>query len=84
MVAPGFPRGGAPALGWGGGGPTYDFAQLSQKLHEIERIWTIFGQISLLGDLSMKKKLLLSTVFTTGFQMLKFQVTTSLKGEEGI
>ena len=24
----------------GGGAPTYDFAKISQKLHEIERIWT--------------------------------------------
>ena len=38
MTDPGFPR------GWGansrGGAPTYDFAKFSQKLHEIERIWT--------------------------------------------
>ena len=25
------------------GAPTYDFAKLSQKLHEIERIWTRGG-----------------------------------------
>ena len=24
----------------GGGPPTYDFAKISQKLHDIERIWT--------------------------------------------
>ena len=34
----GFPReGGANSPG---GAPTYDFAKISQKLHEIERIWT--------------------------------------------
>ena len=26
-----------------GGAPTYDFAKISQKLHEIERIWTPGG-----------------------------------------
>ena len=38
----GFPRGvGANSPGWGvGGGATCDFAKISQKLHEIERIWT--------------------------------------------
>ena len=25
------------------GAPTYDFAKFSQKLHEIERIWTLRG-----------------------------------------
>ena len=25
---------------FGGGVPTYDFGKISQKLHEIERIWT--------------------------------------------
>ena len=29
-----------PSWGGGGGAPTYDFAKFSQKLHEIERIWT--------------------------------------------
>ena len=28
----------------GGGAPTYDFAKFSQKLHEIERIWTPGGR----------------------------------------
>ena len=41
---PGFPPGGGanPRTGGGGGGgsPTYNFAKFSQKLHEIERIWT--------------------------------------------
>ena len=37
----GFPPGGAPTAG--GGVPTYDFAKISQKLHEIERIWTPGG-----------------------------------------
>ena len=32
--------GGANPPGWG---PTYDFAKFSQKLHEIERIWTLRG-----------------------------------------
>ena len=40
MAEPGFPRGGAPTPRGGGGAPTYDFAKFSQKLHEIERIWT--------------------------------------------
>ena len=34
-----FPEMEAPTLR-GGGAPTYDFAKISQKLHEIERIWT--------------------------------------------
>ena len=37
VAEPGFTR------GWGSnppGGPTYDFAKFSQKLHKIERIWT--------------------------------------------
>ena len=37
MADPGFPRGGAPTTQLA---PTYDFAKFSQKLHEIERIWT--------------------------------------------
>ena len=37
MADPGFPRGGGRQLP--GGAPTYDFAEFSQKLHEIERIW---------------------------------------------
>ena len=36
-----FPEEGAPTLQ--GGAPTYDFAKISQKLHEIERIWTPGG-----------------------------------------
>ena len=41
MADPGFPRGGgANSPGVGVGTPTYDFAKFSQKLHEIERIWT--------------------------------------------
>ena len=43
MADPGFPRGrGANSPG---GVPTYDFAKFSQKLHEIERIWTPGGRI---------------------------------------
>ena len=38
MADPGFPRGGGANSP--GGAPTYDFAKFSQKLHEIERIWT--------------------------------------------
>ena len=37
----GFPRGGGANSP--GGAPTYDFAKFSQKLHEIERIWTPGG-----------------------------------------
>ena len=38
VTDPGFPRGGgANSPGWA---PTCDFAKISQKLHEIERIWT--------------------------------------------
>ena len=37
-----FPEVGAPTLG----GATYDFAKFSQKLHEIERIWTRGGDAS--------------------------------------
>ena len=36
-----FPEEGAPTPQ--GGAPTYDFARISQKLHEIERIWTPRG-----------------------------------------
>ena len=37
VVDPGFPqRGGPNSMG----APTYDFAKFSQKLHEIEIIWT--------------------------------------------
>ena len=38
----GFPRGGG-ANSPGGGAPAYDFAKISQNLHEIERIWTPGG-----------------------------------------
>ena len=38
MADPGFPRGGGANSP--GGVPTYDFAKFSQKLHEIEKIWT--------------------------------------------
>ena len=38
VADPGFSRGaGANSPG---GAPTYDFGKISQKLHEIERIWT--------------------------------------------
>ena len=36
VADPGFPRGGVP---------TYNFAKISRKLHEIERIWTPGGRI---------------------------------------
>ena len=42
VVDPGFPQG-EGANSPGGGAPTYDFAKFSQKLHEIERIWTPGG-----------------------------------------
>ena len=41
VADPGFPRGGGANSP--GGAPTYDFAKISQKLHEIERIWTPGG-----------------------------------------
>ena len=37
------PRRGRQLPGGGTGAPTYDFAKISQKLHEIERIWTSRG-----------------------------------------
>ena len=43
VADPGFPQGGGanPSGGGGtGGAPAYDFAKISQKLHEIERIGT--------------------------------------------
>ena len=42
MADPGFPRDGG-ANSPGGGAPTYDFVKISQKMHEIERIWTPGG-----------------------------------------
>ena len=44
MADPGFPRGGGANSP--GGAPTYDFAKFSQKLHEIERVWTPRGRAS--------------------------------------
>ena len=41
VADPGFLRGGGANSP--GGVPTYDFAKISQKLHEIERIWTPGG-----------------------------------------
>ena len=41
MADLGFPRGGGANSP--GGAPTYDFAKIFQKLHEIERIWTPGG-----------------------------------------
>ena len=41
VADPGFPRGGGANSP--GGAPTYDFAKISQKLHEIERIWAPGG-----------------------------------------
>ena len=37
-----FPEEGVPTPQ--GGTPTYDFAKISQKLHEFERIWTLGGR----------------------------------------
>ena len=48
-----FPEQGAPTV-QGGGAPTYDFAKFSQKLHEIERIWTPGGGASLTPPLDPK------------------------------
>ena len=48
MADPGFPRGARQPLR---GVPTYDFAKFSQKLHEIERIWTPWGRASLAAPL---------------------------------
>ena len=44
MADQGFPRGGGTNSP--GGTPTYDFAKISQKLPEIERIWTPGGGAS--------------------------------------
>ena len=41
MADPVFPPGGGANSP--GGAPTYDFAKISQKLHEIERIWAPRG-----------------------------------------
>ena len=41
VADPGFPRGGGANSP--GGAPTYEFVDFSQKLHEIERIWTPRG-----------------------------------------
>ena len=38
VADPGFPRGGGANSP--GGAPTYEIAKFSEKLHEIERIWT--------------------------------------------
>ena len=40
VTDPGFLQGGGANPRGGGWSPTYDFAEISQKLHEIERIWT--------------------------------------------
>ena len=45
VADPGFPEVGAPTLQ--GRAPTYDFAKISQNLHEIERTWTPRGRASL-------------------------------------
>ena len=41
VADPGFPRGGGANSP--GGAPTYEIAKFSEKLHEIERIWTPGG-----------------------------------------
>ena len=43
VADPGFPWGGGANPG---GMPTCDFAKISQKLYEIERIWTLKGVCS--------------------------------------
>ena len=42
VADPGFPRGGGANSP---GGATYEFVEFSQKLHEIERIWTPGGRV---------------------------------------
>ena len=42
VADPGFPQGGG-ANSWGGA-PTYNFAKISRKLHEIERSWMPGGR----------------------------------------
>ena len=44
VADPGFSRGGGANSP--GRAPTYDFAKISQKLHEIERIWAPRGDAS--------------------------------------
>ena len=44
VADPGFPGGGGGANSPEGRTPTYNFAKFSQKLHEIERIWTPGGR----------------------------------------
>ena len=43
VADPGFPQGGSANSR---GAPIYDFAKISQKLHEYERIWTPGGRPS--------------------------------------
>ena len=44
VADPGFPRGGCANSP--GGAPAHNLAKFSQKLHEIERIWTPGGHAS--------------------------------------
>ena len=48
VADPGFPRAGGANSPGGRGAPTYDFAKISQNLHEIERIWTRGGASKIL------------------------------------
>ena len=43
VADPGFPRGGGTNPSGRGRAPTYDFGKFSQKLYEIESIWTPRG-----------------------------------------
>ena len=58
------PRRGANSSGGGRGAPTYDFAKCSQKLHEIEIIWTPRGRASLAPPLDPPMTLFMVLVVT--------------------
>ena len=71
VADPGFPRGGGANSP--GGAPTYDFAKISQKLHEIERIWTPAGGVRPLRpplDLPLVPVVLLYLLNNDSHQML--------------
>ena len=78
VADPGFPRGRAPTLRGGGGGvgtPTYDFAKISQKLHEIERIRPLVSTLkSAFVDLELNPRVK-RCIFSNFFKKKKnFQV----------
>ena len=57
VADPGFPRGGGANSR---GAPTFDFAKFSQKVHEIERIWTPGGACPLCPPISATGKVMFS------------------------